>query len=247
MLNVETLGLVTVTFIVGGIIKGAVGLGLPIVALVFMAVPLGMKPAIAIMLVPGVFTNIWQAFAGPALTVLTRRLRSFLLLSVIGIFAGVSVLSKASPELLLSLLGVILALYSLISLLSPQIRPPGRFEPVLSPLAGGLGGILYGMTGTFMVPGVVYLQALGLKKDELVQALGIVFITINICLIGAFFEKGFIDRDISILSFYALVPTWIGLQFGQRLRGRISEALFRTIFFGALLLVGMYFITVGWS
>ena len=239
--------LVSAAFFVAGIIKGMVGLGMPIVVLVFLAVPLGITNAIALMLVPSVITNFWQAVFGPSLMPLLRRLWTFLLFSVLGICLGVSLLSYVTQEVMLAFLGGLLALYSIFSLRNPQIRPPGRYEAVMSPAAGGLGGILFGMVGIFLVPGVIYLQALGLKKDELVQALGITFITLSITLFGAFVEKGVMNTELFLWSWAALVPAVLGLYLGQRLRSRVSETLFRTIFFWVLLFVGFHFIWSGWG
>ena len=140
MWTIETVSLVTITFLVGGFIKGAVGLGLPPVALAFMAAPLGVKAAMGIMLGPCVITNIWQAFAGPSLKELVKRLWSYLTAASIGIWIGVYILKGSSGEFLMGALGLFLALYSAVSLLSPQLPPPGEKERVLSPIFGGLGG-----------------------------------------------------------------------------------------------------------
>ncbi|NKB54543.1 MAG: TSUP family transporter [Rhizobiaceae bacterium] len=166
MLTPEAFTLVFVTFIVAGTLKGTVGLGLPLVAIVFMAIPLGFKEAVAIVLLPGVVTNIWQALAGPYLRQLLRRLWSYLLACAIGTWLGVNILSVASQDTLLSVLGIVLAAYSLYGLGRPQIAAPSRAEPILGPLSGGIGGLFYGMTSVFLVPGVIYLQALGLKKGN---------------------------------------------------------------------------------
>ncbi len=241
----ELLALVVLTFFIAGLIKGTVGLGLPIVVLVFLAVPLGITQAISLMLIPGIATNLFQALVGPDFRGLIRRLGTYLLACIFGIWIGVNLLSVVSQDTALAALGITLALYSAISLRSPQIRPPGRYERVLSPLAGGTGGIIFGITGTFIIPGILYIQALGLKKNELVQALGITFITLNITLLSAFLTKGFIPLDNIALSFACIIPTAIGLWIGQRLRHRVSEEVFRTVFFWTLLATGLYFIWAG--
>jgi len=239
--------LVFLAFFAAGVIKGTVGLGLPIVVLVFLAVPLGVTPAITLMLIPAMATNLVQALAGPSLLVLLRRLWSFLLAAALGIWLGAQLLDDVEPETTLMALGGLLVLYSAFSLASPQIRPPGRFEPVLSPLAGGLGGIGFGIAGIFIVPGILYLQALGLKKNDLVQALGITFVTLSTTLFGVFLEKGFLTSDSTLLSAAAFIPAAAGLWVGRRFRHRISEALFRRLFFWALLFAGLYFIVAGRS
>ena len=240
MWTFETVALVTVTFLIGGFIKGAIGLGVPVVALAFMAAPLGVKAAMGIMLGPCVLTNIWQALAGPALGTLVRRLWSYLLAAAIGIWFGVGVLAASSGDFLLGLLGFILAGYSLISLMRPQIPPPGEKEKLYSPIAGGLGGVMFGMTGTFIVPGILYLQALGLKRDVMVQALGLTFVTISAALAVSFTRHSLLPWDMAMIALYAVLPTAVGIVLGTRYRHRISEAQFRRIFFIALFVVGLY-------
>lgn len=240
MWTFETVALVTFTFLVGGFIKGVTGLGLPPVALAFMAAPMGVKAAMGIMLGPTIITNIWQALAGPSFMVLVRRLWSFLLAAVVGIWFGVDILAASSGNTLLGAVGLFLALYSLISLLSPQIPPPGDREKLLSPIAGGMGGIAFGLTGTFIVPGILYLQALGLKREMMVQALGMTFITISVALAVSFGRHQFVPWDMALIAVYAVGPTVVGLVVGTRLRHRFSEAQFRQIFFIALLAAGGY-------
>jgi hypothetical protein len=243
VLNPEILLLVFASFLVGGLAKGTVGLGLPLVAVTVLALPLGLREAIAVVLIPGVLTNIWQAFAGPYFRALLKRLWSFMLMCIIGTWLGANILSFASQEVLMTVLGTLIGLYALFSLSRPQISPPGRAEAVLAPLAGGLAGVFYGMSSIFLVPGIIFLQALGLKKDEMVQALGMVFILLNVSLLSALLEKGLYSLDTAILSLFALIPASIGVYLGQRIRNRISEELFRKVFFIALLIMGIYFVT----
>lgn len=236
----ELLALITVAYLIGGFSKGALGLGLPIVALAILAALIGVKETMAISLLPSILTSIYQALAGPAFFATLKRLSTMLLAAILGIWIGVGFLTVTSKEVLLGLLGSVLVAYAIFSLLTPQIRPPGKAEPVLSPLAGGLGGIMFGMTGTYIVPGLVYLQALGMKKDTLVQAMGITFVVIMVTLCVAFTDRGLFPQQLATISLYAVVPTSVGIWIGQRYRHRISEDQFRTFFFWALLFVGLY-------
>ncbi len=243
MWTFETVALVAISFLLGGFVKGAVGLGLPVVVLAALAATLGLKTALALLLVPAVVSNIWQALAGPALGVLLRRMWSFLLAAVVGIWLGTAVLARADPALLEAALGGLLVAYSAVALITPQIPPPGERERWLSPLAGGLGGVVFGMTGLFIVPGILYLQTLGLKRDHFVQALGLTFVTISATLAVAMTGRDLVTLEQAAMSAAALVPTGLGLLLGTRLRHLVSEAGFRRLFFVALIGVGLYMLS----
>ena len=79
MWTTETLLIVGGTFLVAGFVKGVIGLGVPTVSLALLTVTLGMKTAMALLLLPSLVTNLWQAFAGDAFLAIVRRTWSLLL------------------------------------------------------------------------------------------------------------------------------------------------------------------------
>ncbi len=171
----DTVAIVCLTFLLAGAIKGVVGLGLPSVSLGILTVFFGLQPAMALMLVPSIVTNIWQACVGGRLIELLRRFRLFLLSAAVGILLGVEILAGADADLLARLLGLLLAAYAVLGLTTPKLSLPSSCEGWAGPVAGAVNGMLTGLTGSFAVPGVPYLQALGLGRDALVQMMGILF------------------------------------------------------------------------
>ena len=151
-----------------------------------------------------------------------------------------SVMMRSDASLLSALLGGVLIFYAGISLATAQMPPPGRREIWMSPLVGLATGISTGLTGTFVVPCVLYLQALGLGKDGLVQAMGICFTTATIALGLSLGGRGFMPMDLGVLSIASVVPAIVGMMIGQRVRDKLPEAKFRGVFFFALLILGVW-------
>lgn len=230
-LDAGLLAVVAVTFLFGGLVKGAIGLGLPVVVIAILAPLIGLPRTLAIFLAPAIASNLWQALSGPAFRPLVARLWPFLLAALGGLALGARVLAGGDTRLLEALLGVLLLIYAAVSLATPQLPPPGRRERWMGPAAGGLGGVMFGMTGIYIVPGILYLQALGLPRDRLVQALGITFITISAGLAVALGGYGVVSGPLALVSLGAVAPTFAGLFLGRRLRHRISEDGFRRVFF----------------
>ncbi len=236
----ELIAVVAASFLLGGFVKGVVGFGLPLMVLGLLTATIGLKQAMVLMLVPALLTNVWQGLVGGAFRTIVQRLWPLLVTSCVGIWIGAGVLARADTLLLSGVLGLLLCLYSAFSLATPQIPLPERSERWLTPVMGGLGGFVFGLTGSYMVPGVIYIQALGLSRDRLVQALGIVFTVITAMLGLSLSSHGLLPRDLGLLSAAALLPTAAGMAFGQHFRKRLSERLFRTVFFAALLVLGAY-------
>jgi uncharacterized protein len=237
---------VTVVFLLGGLVKGVAGVGLPTVAIALMALLVGLREGVALAVLPTLLTNVWQALAGGQLVPLLRRLWSFLLSAGLGAWFGAAVLARGDVTLLSAMLGVLLCVYSAVSLITPQIPSPGRLEGWLSPVMGGASGLVAGMSGSYAIPGLLYLQSLGLKRDHLVQAMGIAFLTFTGALGASLAREGLISAETGALSLAAAAPALVGMAVGQALRRRLSEALFRRIFFIALLGIGAWLALRPW-
>ena len=239
MWHFEIVAMVVGTFLLAGFVKGVIGMGLPVVTLAILGAALGVRETLTIMLIPALATNTWQALAGPAFGMLFRRLWRFLAAAGVGIWFGVGVLAGAKSDTMVALLGVTLCTYCAVTMLRAHFPPPGPREPWMSPLMGGLGGAMFGMTGIMIVPGILYLQTLGFRRDVFVQALGITFVTISLALGTSLIGRSLLTQDLALMSLTALIPTAAGLALGQRYRHHISEERFKRIFFVALFVIGL--------
>jgi len=233
---------VTGTFLLAGMVKGVIGLGLPTVSLALLTVAFDLPSAMELLLVPSFVTNLWQALAGAHTREVALRIRPFLLMATVTVWIGAAALTRVDLALLTALLGVLLVSYALLSLGGVRLAIPLRHESWAGPLIGSANGVLTGMTGSFVVPGVMFLQAIGLPRDRLIQAMGMLFTVSTLALGAALQQANFITLEHGLLSAGAVLPALAGMALGQRLRARLSEQRFRTVFFIALLVLGTYII-----
>ena len=117
---------------------------------------------------------------------------------------------------------------------------PAHREAWLSPIVGAVTGAVLGATGIFVIPAVPYLHALGLEKEELIQALGLSFTVSTIALGLSLLGGGLLGGAAAGASLVALVVAIVGMFVGQRVRLRFSAATFRRCFFLGLLALGAY-------
>lgn len=230
-------GLVAAVFVLGGFVKGVVGLGLPTITMGLLSLAMLPAQAAALLVVPSLITNLWQ-IGGPGFTALAKRLAPMLIGVCAGVAIGAGWLNGGAWASFG--LGMALVVYAGLGLLHWRMHVRPALEPWLGPLVGVATGLVTAATGVFVIPAVPYLQALGLEKDELVRALGLSFLVSTIAL-GASLGLGGALRGPAMLgSLVAVLPALLGMGAGQWLRGRVEAQTFKTMFFSGLLLLGLY-------
>ena len=225
-------------FLLAGGIKGIVGVGLPTVAIVLLAPTLGLPAAIALLVVPTLVTNLWQAFVGGEARTTFRRIWPFLIAAALTVWIGAGALTRVNLGYLTALLGVVLITYSIISLSGLRFSVRPALERPVGIAAGLLNGVVTGMTGSFVMPGLIYLQALGLTRTQLIQAMGMLFSSSSLTLSLSLADRGIMTSSLGIGSMIGLLPALAGLALGQAVRNRLPEKTFRRMFFGALFAAG---------
>lgn len=241
----ESIALLAIIFFGAGWVKGVVGMGLPTVAMGALGLMMAPVQAAALLIIPSLVTNIWQFAAGQSKWLITRRLASMMIFICIGTAVGIPFLTSGSSRGPSAALGAVLAAYALLGLFLPKIGVPHSSERALSPVIGGITGVLAGATGVFVVPAVPYLSAIGLGKDELIQALGLSFTVSTVALAIALGSTGSYPPTVLFASFAAVVPAIIGMFVGQKTRDRVEPAAFRKWFLIAMLVVGTYMLGRG--
>jgi uncharacterized membrane protein YfcA len=234
------LAFIFAVFVLAGFVKGVLGLGLPTVAVALLSLAVVPAEAAAILVVPSLVTNVWQFATGPNLGRLLARMFTMMLGVCAGVALGAGLLTGADSQRASMLLGVALVLYAISGLLSVRLQVPPRVEPWLSPVAGVATGVVTAATGVFVIPSVPYLQALGLDRDELVQALGISFTVSTLALAIVLASEGTLSASVAGVSLFALIPALIGMWIGQHVRSRIRAETFRLWLFLGLLVLGAH-------
>ena len=228
------------TFFIAGTVKGVIGLGLPSISLAFLTVLIDLPSAMALLLVPSFVTNLWQAFEGGAALVIFKRLWPFLLMATGTVWVGALAINWIDPALLSGFLGALLVAYAVLNSSEFKIKISRRNEIWTGPLFGAANGLFGGMTGSFVAPGVMFLQALKLSRHVFVQAMGILFMASTLALALALQNNNLLNAELGVLSATSLLPAVLGMVFGQKIRGLMSESVFRRTFYFALFILGAY-------
>ena len=236
-------GFVIGVFALAGMIKGTIGLGLPAVAMGLLTLFISPFQAATLLIVPSMVTNVWQLFAEGHVLRLVRRFWSLLIGIIVGsVWSMFPTLGHGEFQSE-ALLGGMLMLYGLYGLFAKNMPNLAPYEKYLSPVIGYLGGALTVATGVIVIPVVPFLQSLHLKRDDLVQSLGLAFTVSTLCL-AVFLQQNRIEAmpfDYK-MALIALFPALVGMWLGTKIRYRIPEQKFRKVFFCGLVIFGGYMV-----
>jgi uncharacterized protein len=227
-------------FLLAGFVKGVIGLGLPTVSMGLLAVTMAPGQAIAIVIVPAIVTNVWQTFGGPYLRDIMRRLWPLMAGTVIGIWLNAGLLTGPYAPYGTVTLGVLLVIYAVMGLSRLQFTVAQRNEKWIGGIVGLITGVVSAGTGVQIFPSMPYMQAIGMEKDELVQALGVFFTVATVALAFNVTASGLLTAATALPGAIAMAASFAGMFIGQAVRSRMQPEVFRRWFLIALILLGLY-------
>ena len=232
--------LIAAAFLLAGFIKGVLGLGLPTVSMGLLAVAMPPAQALAIVIVPAIVTNIWQTFVGPYLRDIIRRLWPLMIGTVAGVWLNRGMLTGPYARYGAVVLGIMLVIYAIVGLSKFSFSVPRRHEKWIGGIVGLVTGLISATTGVQVIPSMPFMQAIGMEKDELVQALGVFFTVATVTLGLNLTSAGLLSASTALPGAVAMACAFIGMFIGQAVRTRMQPEAFRRWFLKSMILLGIY-------
>jgi len=227
-------------FLFAGTVKGLVGLGLPTIVIALTTLVLPLTESIAMIALPTIFTNVWQAAVGGNFWRILRRQWPLIVPLAIVLYLTMWLVGQKGPNWAFLVLATVLVVYAGLGLLRIRLHIHADLERPLAPLIGIVSGFVAGVVGVPIIPLMPYLQGLDIKPSELVQTLGVVLCATSLTLTSSLLFFGLLDGQRAVVSAAAVVPALAGMWVGQQIRLRLSVEQFRLAVFWALLLTGLY-------
>jgi uncharacterized protein len=223
----NVIAVVALAFLGGGLVKGVLGIGLPLIAVPIMTFLMPLPTALAVLAVPMITSNLQQLTQAGQLREAVARFRWLLMTIPVGVLLSVQALVRVSPHAMNIVIGILLALFVLVAL-RPDLGSPRReSEAWLSP-AVGLGAGLIGGVSSFLGPPVsAYLVALRVPKDLFITVTAAAFLAGGIPLQLSLAAYSVLGWNELIMSLGAVLPVSLGVWLGERLRRRIVQEAFR--------------------
>ena len=224
----------------GGFIKGALGVGTPLLTVPMMALVLPPQMAIAIMAIPVVVANLWQFAQAERSTTVIKRFWPTFIGILIGTWIGVKILSVIDETALMILVGIAVIAFALLQGSRFRLHLPDRIVKPAGLFFGGASGLIGGVSSFFGPMLITYLISIhGLTKKQFVSSISFLYVGAVVPWAITLYLFDILDQRLLVYSTFATLPVTLGLLVGQRIRGHISEARFQYLIIGILIVSGI--------
>lgn len=238
-LGVPVLAACAAAMLAGGLVKGVVGIGLPLVALPVMVNFIPVPKAIALLILSSFATSVWQSFDGRQFTPSVKRFWPLLIGIAIGVAISAKALATFDIKLLYLILGVIVTIFAALLQRRLVIAVAPQAEKWAAPLTGIVAGLVGGLSMLFGPVYAMYLSGLKLGKEMFVGAISLTNVWATVVLAVAMAQYDVLGGADLMASLLALIPSSLGVLLGTRLRRHINEDAFRKALAVVLLLIGL--------
>lgn len=246
-LGIFSIGAVITVTLLAGFVKGAVGVGMPMIMISGLASLMPAEAALAALILPTVVANAAQALRqGPeAAMASVRKYRVFLAMLLVFMLFSAQLVRVLPQNLLFLLLGCPVVLFSGTQLMGWQLKFNVRYRQRAEVLIGAFAGLIGGMSGVWGPPTVAYLTALNTEKTEQIRVQGVIYGIGSVMLLAAHMKSGIFRAETAPLSFALLIPALLGMWIGFRLQDRLDKEMFRRLTLVVLIIAGANLIRRG--
>ncbi|MXZ81657.1 MAG: sulfite exporter TauE/SafE family protein [Gammaproteobacteria bacterium] len=232
----------------GGLIKGVLGVGTPLLTVPMIALVLPVHHAVVIMAIPVVVANLWQAFDAERPVETTKRFWPAFVALLVGTWIGVRILSGIDEQALLIVVGVLVICFTLIQGSPFKITIPPRLEKPAGAAFCGSAGLIGGLSSMFGPMMILYLVSLpSLDKNRFVNTISFLYVGAVVPWTVMLVAVGVLDARLALMSGLSVIPLFVGLVLGRAIRKHVEETVFYRLVLGVLILSGASMIWRAWQ
>lgn len=223
----------------GGLIKGALGVGTPLLTVPLMALVMPPQTAVVLMAIPVVVANLWQVWQVPRVDKVVGRFWPTFVAILAGGWIGIAIFTRIDDKALMIVVGIAVILFALLQGSSHKLRIPAPLEKPAGVGFGFASGVIGGMSSFFGPMLIIYLVSLqSLGKDQFIGAISFLYVGAVVPWAIILYWLGLLDQRLLLYSTAAVAPVVLGMVLGRKLRKFISEHRFQRLILVILLCSG---------
>lgn len=226
------------TFFIGGLLKGAMGFGLPFLAIPVLTIVSSLPTALSIAVPPAIAANLWQIWKFREYRKISF-LKWFLGLGAVGLLIGAFVLKYIENAYLEILLGVCVLLYLLASKSKSDGILSSKKRDLFAPMIGSIAGLAHGSIGLSGMVGPTFFQAAGLARPSFIFAVSTMFTMFAILHLPALAVVGLFQFSAVLIGALVIAPTFLGLWLGEIIGKDLDADAFSNLVKSALMIAAI--------
>jgi hypothetical protein len=229
---------VVCSLIAAGLLKGTIGVGMPVVALPLLSLFIDVKSAAMLLSMPLIVSNLPQALEGGKTGQCLVQLAPVILGLIPGLFLGVRVLLAVDANVAKMIAGLVLMSVASVTLLAPKLQLQPRLVLPTGITFGFFGGILGGIAAMAGPLVFIFLLAKGLSGKAFTKEASL-YLVVSSALLAFLLttSREFNWLDVAV-STAAMVPVGLGMVVGQHMRDKIAPETFKKLVLIAVIVAG---------
>jgi uncharacterized membrane protein YfcA len=235
----STTFLVFVCLLAAAFLKGATGMGFPLIATPILTLLLDIRSAVVVLIIPSMLMDITQIFRREFPSAVLKRFSGFVVLGAVGAYIGTAFLLTLPLWILNLCLGLVILVFVAMNILQPDLKIPPNAEKLLSPAIGFGAGFVNGMTNVSGPVVGMYFYGLKLPKQEFVKTVAITFFIFKWGQIAALSSWNQFSWRLFQVSVILIVLLCAGFYAGLKTQDRVNQRIFNHGLLFILLIIGV--------
>lgn len=225
-------------FLIGGIFKGVMGFGLPIIVMSILPFFVPVETAIVISAFVQPATNINQLVTAGGYRNAFNIAWPMILFLIPGIWIGSWFITSLDSSDILLIVGVTIIGFALIELLGFRLTITEAMRKPVGFVTGFLAGLAGALTSLNGWAFILYLMGLGVDRQSFRSAIALLFLVSGTFISAGFWTVGWLTWTIFLYGIAAIPPAFLGMWIGDKLGQKIPADQFRIYVLIALLFIG---------
>ena len=234
----STILIIILAVLAGGLVKGTLGFGMPMVALPIIAFIIPPTTAMILLCAPIFLTNFLQIKFKEGIS--SYRFLPMFLSLVVGLIIGARLILEININTITQIIAVSIIFAVLVNCFGIKINDIKQsHEKVITTIIGFGSGILGGLSTFYGPPMLAYLVAVDLPKEKFVRTVSTMYFIGSFPLYGSLIYYGFATKEDLIFSLILIIPAFISQQIGTKIRDKINHKQFRVCVLLTLIILGI--------
>ena len=230
--------IIILAVLAGGLVKGTIGFGMPMVALPLIAFIIPATTAMILLCAPILLTNFLQMKIKEGIS--SYRFLPMIICLIIGLIIGARLILEINLNTITQIIAVSIIFAALVNCIGFKIENINKSkERIITSIIGFGSGILGGLSTFYGPPMLAYLVAADLPKEKFVRTVSTIYFIGSFPLYGSLIYYGFATKLDLIMSLFLIIPAFISQQIGAKIRNKINQKQFRICILVTLIILGI--------